>query len=197
MENISLNRIELMLKFKDFDFGKLTPEEGYNLLNVNSADRDLIFSDTFTITSAYWHIFDLKIGYLAGENLNLMWALNIVSSNELLMPTWLAKELNSKISDVKNYEFKDWNAVFGNPVPKGKSIYTLKKDRELLFQIGSYVAKSCSTGRSVNNELFEEAAEKFNTNRDKVAKLYRAFCDLSSFNKNAARKRYKYNSEKN
>jgi len=59
----------------------------------------------------------------------LMTALRICANHRLPMPDWAARAYIKAYDTVNNAGAKSWNAVFGDPYPKGQHLSAIRKKR--------------------------------------------------------------------
>lgn len=179
MDDLDYLRFEAMLFFKDLDFSlydEITIQpllEKYRLDQGQSPKN--MFHHPLMIYAGYSQIYELSKKYKAGDKLALIDAITLAAHYEILMPDWLTKSTVVDVRKVNHYELKTWNDIFGDTVPKGKSINKLRIDRELPFSVGADIEEAINNGLSINDDLFNNLAEKYNTNRDKITKAYKRY----------------------
>ena len=60
----------------------------------------------------------LRVGYEQGKKFALMLAIRKCANHDLIMPSWVGAGYCAAIDTILNYRSKDWNEVFGSPIPK-------------------------------------------------------------------------------
>lgn len=179
MDDLDYLRFEAMLFFKDLDFSLYDEVTIQPILDKFRSKQKQVpenmFHHPLMIYAGYSQIYELSKKYKAGDKLALIDAITLAAHYEILMPDWLTKSTTVDVRKVNQYELKTWNDIFGDTVPKGKSINTLRIDRKLLFSVGADVDAAVKNGLSINDDLFNDLAEKYNTNRDKITKAYKKY----------------------
>ena len=95
------------------------------------------------------------------------------------VPQWLRDALYEAVRQADMSEIDSWDAVLGPPMltgagrpARGKTRRRLKQDGRLPVRIYDLVTQLTQQGRSVDNGLFKEVAEKLGVGRKKTEDTY-------------------------
>lgn len=118
-----------------------------------------------------------------GNKFALMQALRECARCNLVMPEWVAVNYIKAHDTILNYRSKDWNEVFGNPIPKGANLNALRKKRAL--QLGVLIEAtdilSRNPERPIDAGLFEEVGKKFHIGKTLTEEYCRSAEKVSGF----------------
>jgi hypothetical protein len=116
----------------------------------------------------------LREQYEQGEKFALMLAIRECANHDLVMPQWVASNYITAFDTNLNYRSKDWNEVFGNPIPKGLNLDALRKRRVLEYGVLNEVRDilKCDPSQAIDAGLFERVGEKFNIGKTLTEDYY-------------------------
>ena len=82
---------------------------------------------------------------------------------DFVMPPWVGSAYIKAFDTILNYKSKDWNEVFGSPIPKNANLNALRKKRRLRFAVLNEVNNILSRNpwQPIDVGLFEEVGKKF------------------------------------
>lgn len=128
-----------------------------------------------------------------GDGWALMRAICACARCSLPLPDWAAKAYLRAYYKVVGCEEKSWDAVFGEPYPKGTNLNALKKKRELKFEVFNTIidAVKRDPGTAIDSQLFEDVGKKFNIGKTLAEEYYREACGILGFNAVGVKKRWR------
>ncbi|MDO8335036.1 MAG: hypothetical protein Q7T35_10255 [Nitrosomonas sp.] len=117
---------------------------------------------------------NLHARYKQGEKFALMLAIRQCANHDLVMPPWVATAYIKVFDVVLNCNSKDWNEVFGNPIPKGAQLNALRQKRRLKFAVFNEVNDILKRdpSRAIDGILFDEVGEKFGISKTLADEYY-------------------------
>lgn len=126
---------------------------------------------------------DLHTQYMQGNKFALMQAIRECTCCDLVMPPWVGSAYIKAFDTVLNYKSKDWNEVFGDPIPKGANLHALRKKRELKFAVHSEAIKilQADSEQAIDAGLFEKVGEKFHIGKTQAEEYCRDVEKVSGF----------------
>lgn len=116
----------------------------------------------------------LRAQYEQGEKFTLMLAIRKCANHDLIMPRWVGAGYIAAFDTILNYRSKDWNEVFGNPIPKGANLAAKKKKRDFEFAVFNEIVsiRKFNPNRAIDVSLFEEVGKKFNIGKTLAEEYY-------------------------
>jgi hypothetical protein len=104
----------------------------------------------------------------------LMLAIRVCACNGLVMPSWVIKGYIKAYDTVNNYRARSWDAVFGNPFPKGKSLAAARKKRITQTDVWKEVTLilKCEPDTPIDDGLFERVGKKFNLGKTLTSEYF-------------------------
>ncbi|HET7831818.1 MAG TPA: hypothetical protein VFK88_02525 [Gallionella sp.] len=104
----------------------------------------------------------------------LMTAIRTCANHDLPLPEWAAKAYIKAYDTVNNARAKSWDAVFGNPFPKGRHLNADRKRRMLTFAVWNEVTKmlSMKPNTALDEGLFETVGKKFAIGKTLASEYY-------------------------
>ncbi|WP_111748622.1 hypothetical protein [Salinisphaera orenii] len=90
------------------------------------------------------------------------------------MPRWVADAYCTRFEAWRDFEHKELGEAFGVAWPKGKSFESAKRKPHAGHVYGWVKCQHDVNEKPIDDELFEEAARFFNTNKTDAKQLYRA-----------------------
>ena len=94
-----------------------------------------------------------------------------IDGNERPMPEWLRKGFAAAYRDVLLGRAKDWNEVFGNPHPKGKSVPAYKNKISFAGRVYRQVEAGKKRGEPLS-ELFEIVGKSLGISKSTAQRYY-------------------------
>lgn len=133
------------------------------------------------------HQLDEYEKYYQQDSYWLMTAIRTCANHDLPLPEWAAKAYIKAYDTVNNAKAKSWNAVFGNPYPKGQHLSAIRKRRMLMFsvwneiteilnreQIWNDATKQWESVTAIDESLFEAVGKKFHIGKTLASEYYYA-----------------------
>lgn len=116
----------------------------------------------------------LQARYEQGEKFALMLAIRKCANHDLIMPPWVATGYIAAFDTILNYRSKDWNEVFGSPIPKGAHLNALRKQRKLEYAVHNEIVRirNSELNRAIDAELFESVGKQFNIGKTLAEEYY-------------------------
>lgn len=116
----------------------------------------------------------LRAQYEQGEKFALMLAIRKCANHDLIMPRWVGAGYIRAFDTILNYRSKDWNEVFGCPIPKGEHLAALRKKRCLEYGVFNEIVeiRQRDPSRAIDTGLFESVGEKFNIGKTLAEEYY-------------------------
>ncbi|RFC31110.1 MAG: hypothetical protein DID91_2727704424 [Candidatus Nitrotoga sp. MKT] len=116
----------------------------------------------------------LRTRHEQGEKFALMLAIRKCANHDLIMPPWVVAGYIAAFDTILNYRSKDWNEVFGSPIPKGAHLAALRKQRKLEFAVFNEIVRirKCSLDQAIDAGLFESVGKQFNIGKTLAEEYY-------------------------
>ena len=118
---------------------------------------------------------DLEKAFAAGDKGAVLHAVYLCALDDLVMPEWLSEAFRRQYIRGLHGHLSSWHDVFGRPKTKGQ-MSRFMHNVELQPKVWGMVAEAKHSGEPIGDMLFERIAKTLGTNRDKVAKVYSAWC---------------------
>ena len=111
--------------------------------------------------------------YVLGKRLALIEAVRRCALTKVPLPNWAAEAFVECYDKVMGYQVPSWDAVFGNPLPRGMHRKTARRIKEKASVIVFYInTEHYKNGKAIDDQLFEEAGKKFGFGKTLSKKLY-------------------------
>jgi hypothetical protein len=116
----------------------------------------------------------LRARYEQGEKFALMLAIRRCANHDLIMPRWVGAGYIVAFDTILNYRSKDWNEVFGCPIPKGEHLAALRKKRRLEFAVFNEIVeiRQRDPYQAIDAGLFESVGKQFNIGKTLAEEYY-------------------------
>lgn len=111
--------------------------------------------------------------FQSGNKYSLMTAIYECAKNQVALPKWVAEAYKLAFSDIHSVKFKSWDDVFGKPF-KGQNTSHILSVRTKSTEVIRELQKRLNAGDSLTSETYEAVAEKMNTNRELVKKIWKS-----------------------
>lgn len=141
--------------------------------------------------SALHELERLRARYEQGEKFALMSAIRKCANHDLIMPRWVVAGYIRAFDTIVNYRSKDWNEVFGRPIPKGANLAALRKKRSLKFAVLREIVdiRARDPDRAIDAGLFECVGKQFDIGKTLAEEYYYAAVAQTGVKPNKKRSR--------
>lgn len=118
----------------------------------------------------------LQEAFAGGDKFALMRAIRICANHDLPMPEWTSKAYIKAYDAVVNAREKSWDAVFGQPYPKGSHLSAIRKQRTLQFAVHNRISdvRKTDPAIAIDVDLFDRVGQEFNIGKTLAAEYYYA-----------------------
>ena len=118
------------------------------------------------------YLAQLHADFKAGTRAALFTAVSFCHGERRVAPDWVVDEFAEAMIRFFLMEAEDLGEAFGIAHPKGTRVRGGRKNTRLSFEVFGQVTDAISTGRKVDNALFEEIAERLSIGKTLTQDLY-------------------------
>lgn len=118
----------------------------------------------------------LQTAFKSGDRFALMQAIRKCANHDLPLPSWAAMAYIRAYDAVLNAREKTWDAVLGQPYPKGSHLSAIRKQRTLQFAVHNRISdiRKTDPAIAIDVELFDRVGQEFNIGKTLAAEYYYA-----------------------
>jgi len=129
---------------------------------------------TFEIPEEILHetLEQMREAYENGDNNQLIKAIRWCGNNKLIMPEWVTQAFFNATNEWYSMKVKTLDEAFGLTWPKGKSFNSVKRQRDLKFEVFNRVNSLHLAGEPIDQALFDKVAEDMPISGSLVSKYY-------------------------
>lgn len=112
--------------------------------------------------------------YERGNKFELMRAIQICATHELVLPEWASKAYIYAYMKIVRAREKSWDSVFGAPYPKGTHLHAIRKKLSLQYAVWNEIRgiQDASLDVPIDETLFEDVGKKFNLGKTLASEYY-------------------------